>query len=157
MVNIDDAGTMGVFAIRYEDEGWTTAGRVFYIYGGELFYKDFYYLDIIATAGVTVRDNRLWHGVGDWGGYTSLFGMVNGRLTETSALLFMVDLLTEDVEFAYLADIPPGTGGWMWWDLARRVSEAEYNEIEAGYGLDNTRSIFDMPDETQRILEMFSR
>jgi len=145
-IDADGNGTKGVLAIRHEEN--FPFGRIFYLYDGELSYKDVGHQDAGFVTSITVEGNRAVNLMGD-GGQSSrtLFSIENGELIADFTMFVQGDYPYD--HYYYFS------GGLSNWENRRSITKEEFNEIEARYGLDNLRGPWwDMDDETDQILAM---
>ena len=147
-VDADGAGTLGVLATRSE---YFPFGRVFYIYDGELFYKDVGPQDAGFVTGVTAEGRRMVNLMGDGGQWSfTLFGIENGRLTETFTIFGET---IDGINNAYYY-FPRGLYNW---ENRQSITQEEFNAIRTRYGLDNTSAWWARDDESVEILAMTTK
>ena len=156
-VNIDDDGTQGVLAIRFEmyDLGTLEAllafGRVFYFSDENLYYKDFGPQGFPSFTGIIAENNRIASlTIGSsWSDYV-LFGIVDGELIETFAISI---ILQGNDTHRYL--FPNGRMVVDWWENREKITEEEFEIILIKYGFHSAQFEWqDIVDESDMILSM---
>jgi len=149
----DIADISGVLAIRHEAQydSLLAMGKIFYVYDGELFYKNIGQVDGYPISVAITRDGYpviIWGELG-MRAYT-VFAITNGRL-EYHLTLFAEGEV--DIWFQVINGGP--LGNFQEWESHRYVYEKEFYELLAKFGLDDLRGHwFELKDETERILTM---
>jgi len=155
LVDIDDAGTPGMLALRLisPDGHPVPMLRLFALYNGEVSYVDVG--DIYATDMYVTVDGRVIEAMYHWGSCSyTLFGVENGRLVRTFGIHVMLNEDIDDLESEYSYF----TGGL--WENAQSITREEFEDIRIRHGLDNLIPWDVEPDiglrhdETELILAM---
>jgi len=143
----------GVLAIRHETQydSPLAMGKIFYIYNGELFYKNIGQVDGYPISIAITRGGQsviIWGELG-MRAYT-VFAITNGRL-EYHLTLFAEGEV--DIWFQVINGGP--LGNFQDWESHRYIYEKEFYELLAKFGLDDIRGHwFELEDETERVLTM---
>ncbi|MCL2566003.1 MAG: hypothetical protein FWE24_09385 [Defluviitaleaceae bacterium] len=147
----DIAAIPGVLAIRHEAQYGSplAMGKIFYLYDGELFYKNIGQVDGHPISAAITGDGYpviIWGELG-MRAYT-VFAMTNGRL-EYHLTLFAEGEV--DIWFQVINGGP--LGNFQDWESHRYIYEKEFYELLAKFGLDDIRGHwFELEDETEQVL-----
>ena len=169
-VVVDEYGTESILAIRHEyptEHGIIAfpMGRIFYMIGGELHYKDIGSAvgngEHGSRAAVTAEGNRLIKAIYDFDdsgisgsrSYT-LFNMIDGGLSEDFTIFHTRSAPDDYDYFLMLGGRDGETGWWTNWDTRQAITQEEFYVIRTRYGLENVLGVWDMEDETNYILAM---
>ena len=144
-VDIDGNGTEGVLAMRFEniDEQYSVIfpfARIFYIYDGDVLYKDVNHSGFPSSMGI-LKNNRVASFGSDGGAISyTLFRIENGILIEDFTIYTMM--------FIYFYRFSGGL--WSEWENRKIITEEEFNFIIIEYGLDGRRDMSE--DDSKMIL-----
>ena len=155
MVNVD--GAPGVVAIRHPQPFFPEA-RLFVFTGIELIYKDIGSVaGFPSSIGIT-QDGRPVKVSGDAGDLSyTLFGGATDLETHNDVIIYTHTIYAELVDFQNMThNHYQFRGGFEEGIAGERtpISEEEFNELRARYGLDNFRIWFEIEDETEQILAL---
>ena len=141
---------MGVLAIRHEASFGSPFpyGRIFYLYGKEVLYKDVGPQDVGFITSITA-EGRVVNLMGDGGDFSyTLFELTDGRVVGGS-ILFGGTIDGTNNAYYYIE----------WLDGARQSSKSatqdEFSALLRRYGVSNRRGVWwDMDDATDEILSL---
>ena len=145
---VDGMGTMGILAIKIsqpipDNYPWFT-NRVFYLHDDEILY---YEIPVYRRSRIIITENnrRLvhLHECGVWSAF-DLFGVVDGRLVQTSRLEWRQTFPCEQHPYGeeIFSYFNKNNQEIDWHHIPRFITEEEYNEIIVKYGLDRTLDIW---------------
>jgi len=150
LVDLDGNGSLGVFALRHEIENETLYpfGRLFYLYGNEVYYKD---LGLIAGfMPALTSDGRIFQFSQIDGGVYTLFDLIDGNLNYS----FTVYRVAFDSEYDFRFYYGGFREAFENYKNSIPMNKEDFNNILTKYGLKNHTIINALMDETEKILSM---
>jgi len=158
IIDIDSQGTQGVLAVRHIAQPELTghghpvpAARVFYIHG-RTYYIDIHTFQDEPPVFIT-EDGRFVEFAGSWSRHWFVLYEIDSR---TGRLLPYIHIYTEHADYDIYGENPSHSLYRRTWDdgihMPEPITQEEFDELMAQYGLANMTSWRDMPDETDHIL-----